>query len=245
MQSPRYYWIERILESKLKIVTSVGLKRNSRLEVILKVESKVKDSLPELKLTLSRDIRSTVTISSFNTFRSLMENASTSRYRKKKKNILIRIIFPIIRNDLSSFTSIEQLFTTQIRWIGPRFPFPFRRLNCRLSRCFEADVRCHTRVRFNGRLITQLKGDWLGPTTHIHHISRRDLGVARFSRSRSSPFLRTSRSHLRDASRAASPFLKLRHPFPSWSSSCWNVGPAGNKIFSLGPRARGIKLRGG
>lgn len=30
MQSPRYYWIERILESKLKIVTSVGLKRNSR-----------------------------------------------------------------------------------------------------------------------------------------------------------------------------------------------------------------------
>lgn len=84
MQSPRYYWIERILESKLKIVTSVGLKRNSRLEVILKVESKVKDSLPELKLTLSRDIRSTVTISSFNTFRSLMENASTSRYRKKK-----------------------------------------------------------------------------------------------------------------------------------------------------------------
>lgn len=172
MQSPRYYWIERILESKLKIVTSVGLKRNSRLEVILKVKSKVKDSLPELKLTLSRDIRSTVTISSFNTFRSLMENASTSRYRKKK-NILIRIIFPIIRNDLSSFTSIEQLFTTQIRWIGPRFPFPFRRLNCRLSRCFEADVRCHTRVRFNGRLITQLKGDWLGPTTHIHHISSR------------------------------------------------------------------------
>lgn len=88
MQSPRYYWIERILESKLKIVTSVGLKRNSRLEVILKVESKVKDSLPELKLTLSRDIRSTVTISSFNTFRSLMENASTSRYRKKKKKYL-------------------------------------------------------------------------------------------------------------------------------------------------------------
>lgn len=57
MQSQRYYWIERILEGKLKIVTSVELKRNSRLEVILKVKSKVKDSFPELKLTLSRDIR--------------------------------------------------------------------------------------------------------------------------------------------------------------------------------------------
>lgn len=56
-----------------KIVTE--LKRNSRLEVILKVKSKVKDSFPELKLILSRDIRSTVTISSSNN----ALNGSTSR----------------------------------------------------------------------------------------------------------------------------------------------------------------------
>lgn len=73
MQSLVIIESNKFSKASWKIVTE--LKRNSRLEVILKVKSKVKDSFPELKLILSRDIRSTVTISSSNN----ALNGSTSR----------------------------------------------------------------------------------------------------------------------------------------------------------------------
>lgn len=101
-----------------------------------------------------------------------MENVSIS---KQRKNILIRVIFPIIRNEISliiSFTGIEQLFTTQIRW-DPDSPIADLIASVQV---FSSG--CSLRVRFNGCLITQLKGDWLAPTTYIHHVFRR---FSRFS----------------------------------------------------------------